>query len=85
MKDRVAVYVLDVGRPWFGVSSFYAGLQLADFVAYLVDLMHNDRARGERPARSPGVPSSGRCFGRCGRRAVERSRTRAGQRFCRRR
>jgi hypothetical protein len=28
--------------PWFGVSAFYAGLQIADFVAYFVDFVHNE-------------------------------------------
>ena len=28
--------------PWFGFSSFYAGLQLADFTAYLIDFVSND-------------------------------------------
>lgn len=27
--------------PWFGFSAFYAGLQLADFVAYSFDLLYN--------------------------------------------
>lgn len=27
--------------PWFGLSAFYAGLQLSDFVAYTFDLLHN--------------------------------------------
>ncbi len=28
--------------PWFGFSAFYAGLQLADFVAYLIDYVWNE-------------------------------------------
>ncbi|MBX3000927.1 MAG: DUF3800 domain-containing protein [Caldilineaceae bacterium] len=28
--------------PWFGFSAFYAGLQLADFTAYLVDFISNE-------------------------------------------
>ncbi len=30
--------------PWFGFSSFYAGLQLADFAAYLIDFVSNDES-----------------------------------------
>ena len=36
-----------VDLPWFGFSAFYAGLQLADFSAYLLDSMANDpQAKG---------------------------------------
>jgi hypothetical protein len=28
--------------PWFGFSAFYAGLQLADFSAYMIDFMANE-------------------------------------------
>lgn len=31
-----------VGVPWFGFSAFYAGLQLADFAAYIVDFVSNE-------------------------------------------
>lgn len=31
-----------VELPWFGFSSFYAGLQLADFAAYLIDFVSNE-------------------------------------------
>lgn len=34
--------------PWFGFSAFYAGLQLADFTAYLVDFVSNERVRDTR-------------------------------------
>jgi hypothetical protein len=37
-----------VDLPWFGFSEFYAGLQIADFSAYLFDATSNeklDRAR----------------------------------------
>lgn len=34
--------------PWFGFSSFYAGLQLADFFSYLVDYVSNDLPRDAR-------------------------------------
>ncbi len=34
--------------PWFGFSAFYAGLQLADFVAYLVDFVANETNRAKR-------------------------------------
>ncbi len=37
-----------VELPWFGFSAFYAGLQLADFVAYLVDFVSNEIRRDER-------------------------------------
>jgi len=30
--------------PWFGFSAFYAGLQLADFTAYLIDFVANDES-----------------------------------------
>jgi len=40
-------HLVDV--PWFGFSAFYAGLQLADFAAYLVDFVANEeRAFGPR-------------------------------------
>lgn len=31
-----------VELPWFGFSAFYAGLQLADFTAYLIDFVTNE-------------------------------------------
>ena len=31
-----------VELPWFGFSAFYAGLQLADFSAYLIDFVANE-------------------------------------------
>jgi hypothetical protein len=34
--------------PWFGFSAFYAGLQLADFAAYLTDYVYNEETRGKR-------------------------------------
>jgi len=34
--------------PWFGFSEFYSGLQLADFVSYLVDFSNNEHERGQR-------------------------------------
>jgi hypothetical protein len=37
-----------VELPWFGFSEFYSGLQLADFVSYLVDFFHNEHERGQR-------------------------------------
>ena len=37
-----------VELPWFGFSAFYAGLQLADVVAYLIDRIHNDELQGKR-------------------------------------
>jgi len=37
-----------VELPWFGFSAFYAGLQLADFSAYLIDLVSNERDAGKR-------------------------------------
>ncbi|HEY0607382.1 MAG TPA: hypothetical protein VGD58_30975, partial [Herpetosiphonaceae bacterium] len=33
-----------VELPWFGFSAFYAGLQLADFSAYLIDFVSNEMA-----------------------------------------
>ncbi len=35
-----------IETPWFGFSAFYAGLQLADFCAYLIDSVTNE----ERPS-----------------------------------
>lgn len=37
-----------VELPWFGFSAFYAGLQLADFAAYLVDFAANELERDVR-------------------------------------
>jgi hypothetical protein len=37
-----------VDVPWFGFSAFYAGLQLADFSAYLIDFMANEANRIRR-------------------------------------
>ncbi len=37
-----------VENPWFGNSAFYAGLQIADFAAYLIDAVSN----AERLARA---------------------------------
>ncbi len=34
--------------PWFGFSAFYAGLQLADFAAYLIDFESNEGAGARR-------------------------------------
>jgi hypothetical protein len=34
--------------PWFGFSSFYSGLQIADFISYLVDFAANERPRESR-------------------------------------
>jgi len=31
-----------VERPWFGFSAFYPGLQLADFIAHMVAVVHDD-------------------------------------------
>jgi hypothetical protein len=31
-----------VDLPWFGFSAFYAGLQIADFTAYLIDFTSNE-------------------------------------------
>lgn len=37
-----------VELPWFGFSAFYSGLQLADFVSYLVDFTHTEQEQGKR-------------------------------------
>jgi len=37
-----------IESPWFGFSEFYSGLQLADFVSYLVDFSNNEHERGQR-------------------------------------
>lgn len=34
--------------PWFGFSAFYAGLQLADFVAYMMDFASHEEERSGR-------------------------------------
>jgi hypothetical protein len=39
-----------VDLPWFGFSAFYAGLQLADVAAYLLDCVANDPEQGPRRA-----------------------------------
>jgi len=39
-----------VELPWFGFSAFYAGLQLADFAAYLIDFGSNESGRAMRSA-----------------------------------
>jgi len=39
-----------VELPWFGFSAFYAGLQLADFAAYLIDFVANEITRPRRSA-----------------------------------
>jgi hypothetical protein len=39
-----------VELPWFGFSAFYAGLQLADFCAYLVDFVSNENVDFARAA-----------------------------------
>jgi len=31
-----------IGLPWFGFSSFYVGLQVADFSAYMIDFVSNE-------------------------------------------
>jgi hypothetical protein len=38
--------------PWFGFSAFYAGLQLADYVAYLTDFISHDREHEKGKGRS---------------------------------
>lgn len=43
-----------VELPWFGFSEFYAGLQLADFVAYLANVVAEERLTTE------GQPHPGR-------------------------
>jgi len=37
--------------PWFGFSAFYAGLQLADFCAYMIDFVSNDEISGTKRAK----------------------------------
>ena len=37
-----------VELPWFGFSKFYAGLQLADFTAYLIDFITNEALHSRR-------------------------------------
>jgi len=37
-----------VELPWFGFSAFYAGIQLADFAAYLVDFVSNEGGQTKR-------------------------------------
>lgn len=34
--------------PWFGFSAFYAGLELADFAAYVVDSVSNEETQGKQ-------------------------------------
>jgi len=40
LHSRGHSHLVDV--PWFGFSAFYAGLQMADFTAYLVDFVANE-------------------------------------------
>jgi hypothetical protein len=44
--SRGSTRLVDV--PWFGFSAFYAGLQIADFTAYLIDFVTNEIVREER-------------------------------------
>jgi Protein of unknown function (DUF3800) len=37
------------GRPWFGTSLLHAGLQLADFTAYVLSAVYNGEAPGHDP------------------------------------
>jgi hypothetical protein len=37
-----------VELPWFGFSAFYAGLQMADYIAYLFDFVSNEVVRPKR-------------------------------------
>ncbi len=45
--------------PWFGFSAFYAGLQLADFAAYVIDFVTNEH---DRPKRSSELEEAYRRF-----------------------
>ena len=47
-----------VELPWFGFSAFYAGLQLADYTAYLFDFVTNSVVRQKR--RTPLHDAFGR-------------------------
>jgi Protein of unknown function (DUF3800) len=47
-----------VELPWFGFSAFYAGLQLADFAAYMLDWMSNEEAQTERNREISGALQS---------------------------
>jgi hypothetical protein len=39
-----------IAPPWFGFSAFYSALQIADFMAYLIDYKANEATkRGSRP------------------------------------
>jgi len=42
VENRKSVRFAEV--PWFGFSAFYAGLQIADFCAYMIDLVANEGA-----------------------------------------
>lgn len=37
--------------PWFGFSAFYAGLQLADFCAYMIDFVSNEEISDKERAK----------------------------------
>lgn len=48
-RDWVASHVGQthlIELPWFGFSAFYAGLQIADFSAYLIDFVSNEGSTG---------------------------------------
>jgi len=42
---------LFIELPWFGFSAFYAGLQLADFCAYMIDFVSNEEISNEKRAQ----------------------------------
>ncbi len=46
LHSRGHSHLVDV--PWFGFSAFYAGLQMADFTAYLVDFVANETTPDRR-------------------------------------
>ena len=40
VRARKEIHFIEL--PWFGFSAFYAGLQLADFCAYMIDFDSNE-------------------------------------------
>ncbi len=49
-KQRKSRHFVEL--PWFGFSNFYAGLQLADFCAYMIDFASNTDVANKTRAKS---------------------------------
>lgn len=49
LRNRQMTHFIEL--PWFGFSAFYAGLQIADFCAYMIDFVSNEGSSGEERNR----------------------------------